>query len=149
MAFEYRRRLAAAWAWTALCAVSLGLAACSNQRAAVFPSDQEIRAGLESVPTAAGVSALDRMAACGLTIDWADSSMTLMPTDAAGANLKSGDRILSVEFSAPNRPGQAAGRTEARARWRFRDDEILPQNAWATSIQQAKPPMGSAYYLDC
>lgn len=148
MAFEYRRRLPAAWAWTALCAVSLGLAACSGERA-VFPSDQEIRVALENVPTAAGVSALERMAACGLTIDWLDSSMTLMPTDAADADMKSGDRILSVEFSAPNRPGQAAGRTEARARWRFRDEEILPQNAWATSIQQAKRPMGSAYYLDC
>lgn len=133
----------------ALGAVVLGATGCSREEPAETPSYDEMKTALDGVATAAGTSALDRMAACDLQIDWADSSLLLIPMEAKSVDMQPGDKILAIDFSAPNRPGQTAGRTQAEALWLFRDGAVTPHNGWATTIQQAKPPMGSAFYLNC
>lgn len=136
------------WARAALCVLALGLASCSKP-VLTSPSNTDVHDALAGLTTASGASALDRMEACDLRINWTASTVTLIPMDADSVDMKSGDRILAVDFSAPSRPGQAAGRTVAQARWLFREGEINPRDSWASSIQMAKPPMGSAFYLNC
>lgn len=131
-----------------LAALALGAAGCARKPQEMRTYD-DLRDALGGVRTAAGSSALDRMTACDLRIDWGSSSLLLIPMEATHVNLKAGDRILAVAFSAPNRPGQTAGRSPAEARWLFRDGDISPHNGWANTIQMAKRPMGSEFYLNC
>lgn len=144
--FSWRRRWHSMSLGAAFCALALGAAGCGREHLEP-PSYDEAQTALDGVMTAAGVSARERMTACDLRIDWAASSLLLIPIE--GFNMKPGDKILAIAFTAPNRPGMTAGRTQAEARWLFSDGDINPQNGWATTIQQAKPPMGSAFYLNC
>jgi hypothetical protein len=133
----------------ALVFVLISSSSCSKDAANEIIDADALRLELARIPTAAGGSVLDRMAACQLRIDWSESTLTIMPTAAKDIDLDAGDRILNIRFSAPTPPGEPTPRVDANARWRIRADEITPRNDWATSIQQTRRPIGSSYYLDC
>lgn len=148
MTAERWRGVAQIVKWTVFCAVIAGVSSCSGKQASV-PNDDAARAALESIATAAGISVSERMVACNLLIDWSESWLAVVPTDSDEADFKAGDRLLYISFSAPNPPGKAHGRTAGTMRWRIRGGEVMPRNAWATSIQQQPRPIGSKYFLNC
>lgn len=89
---------------------------------------------LEHIRTATGQTAMARMQACAMKIQWGESWSARQAADIPQYGTKAGDITLQVIFDASAGKGLTA-------RWLIRNGVAAPGSGWAKLIQTAPKPM--------
>jgi hypothetical protein len=130
--------------------IALVAAALAASAAAAPVTDwKQVSKVAGTIPTAAGVPLLRRMAACQMTIhhdtSWIETRSTAWPDYGA----RPGDTVLKLVFDvppAPPLPGPAGHPNPPQrnviAIWVISHGQASPISAWARALQQRPVPLG-------